>query len=322
MKRTLVTFGLLVIGAACAFAQVADPAKIKAKIAADAALAKAKADLLTQTKAVASAKVKADLMMQIKKDDRAKIEAKIASQVQVIKTKIAEASLKAKVDFLMQSKMAQLVSLGSIVKNAPYSAEAVTETNQVLADGTRIRQSHSYKMYRDSQGRMRRESESGLEIWIVDPVANVGYVLDVKEQRARTVPLAVALAGAKERAYVRIRAAGSEEIISFFPVGKQKSGELQAKGEPLGRQIIEGVEADGNRTTETIPAGAIGNDRPIEIVSESWYSPELQLQVKSRHYDPRTGETTFRLAGIRRDEPAPDLFKVPAGYQIVTAKQE
>ena len=86
--------------------------------------------------------------------------------------------------------------------------------------------------------------------------------------------------------------------------------------EELGKQIIEGVEADGTRTTVTIPAGEIGNERPIEIVSERWYSPELQMVIMTKHSDPRSGETTYRLTNISRTEPAKSLFEVPADYTL------
>jgi hypothetical protein len=93
----------------------------------------------------------------------------------------------------------------------------------------------------------------------------------------------------------------------------QKFPETQ---ESLGRQTIEGVQAEGSRTTVTIPAGAIGNERPIQVVSERWYSPELQTLVMTRHSDPRFGETTYRLTNVSRSEPDHSLFEVPAGYKI------
>ncbi|MBL8191880.1 MAG: TonB family protein, partial [Acidobacteria bacterium] len=86
--------------------------------------------------------------------------------------------------------------------------------------------------------------------------------------------------------------------------------------ESLGKQMIEGVEAEGKRTVTTIPVGAIGNERPIEIVSESWYSPELQTTVLSKRNDPTSGETTFRLTNIRRGNPDASLFQVPSDYTI------
>ncbi len=91
---------------------------------------------------------------------------------------------------------------------------------------------------------------------------------------------------------------------------------LKAKGAttPLGEKDFDGVRAQGKATTRTIPAGEIGNRNPIVITTESWYSPELQVTVYSRHSDPREGETVYRLSNIRRGEPAADLFKVPEDY--------
>ncbi len=63
-------------------------------------------------------------------------------------------------------------------------------------------------------------------------------------------------------------------------------------------------------------AAEIGDDRPIDIVSERWSSPELQLTVISRTLDPRSGKTLFKLANLRRVEPARYLFDVPADYKI------
>ena len=84
----------------------------------------------------------------------------------------------------------------------------------------------------------------------------------------------------------------------------------------LGTREFDGVKAEGRSTVWTIPAGQIGNRNPINVSSETWYSPELQVTVYARHNDPRTGETLYRLAGIKRGEPAPALFKVPEEYQL------
>jgi hypothetical protein len=97
---------------------------------------------------------------------------------------------------------------------------------------------------------------------------------------------------------------------------RRKGPNENAVKEDLGKQTIEGVEAQGTRVTITIPAGEIGNERAIEIVNERWYSPELQVDVMTRHNDPRTGETTYRLTNINRTEPAKSLFEVPADYTV------
>jgi hypothetical protein len=86
--------------------------------------------------------------------------------------------------------------------------------------------------------------------------------------------------------------------------------------ESLGRQTIEGVQAEGRRTTITIPAGQAGNELPIHIVNESWYSSDLQTTVLSKHSDPRSGETVTRLMNISRSEPSHLLFEAPADYKI------
>ncbi|MBS1788568.1 MAG: energy transducer TonB [Acidobacteria bacterium] len=86
--------------------------------------------------------------------------------------------------------------------------------------------------------------------------------------------------------------------------------------ESLGKQTIEGIEVEGKRSVTTIPVGAIGNERPIEIVSESWYSPELQTTIMSKRTDPTSGETTYRLVNIRRAEPDASLFQVPSDYTV------
>jgi hypothetical protein len=84
----------------------------------------------------------------------------------------------------------------------------------------------------------------------------------------------------------------------------------------LGRRTIEGVLVEGTRATTTIPAGQVGNDRPIDVVSERWYSPELQVLVMSKDTDPRMGETTYQLLNVSRVEPATSLFQVPPDYEL------
>jgi hypothetical protein len=90
----------------------------------------------------------------------------------------------------------------------------------------------------------------------------------------------------------------------------------KATQDDLGQQVIEGVLATGTRRTTVIEAGAIGNEQPINIVSEEWFSPDLQVLVLTKHSDPRVGETTFRLSSIVRAEPARTLFEVPADYTL------
>lgn len=105
--------------------------------------------------------------------------------------------------------------------------------------------------------------------------------------------------------------------VRIAEAGGGTASAVNFKNEPLGKRMIEGVEAEGTRTTLTIPAGQIGNEHPLDTVSERWYSNELKTIVMTTRKDPRTGESTYRLANLRRGEPSRLLFEVPAGYQVI-----
>ena len=229
---------------------------------------------------------------------------------------------------------------GAAVVGAPYSAEAVTETTQTLADGNRIVNKSTSKIYRDSSGRERREQslpnfgklaagETALEmIMISDPVAKVNYSLETHSKTATKMPApgpftATVRAGTVGSTFTRVLpvpAAGGARGPGnnvFFTQGRlATSPEAAQKTEDLGRRSIEGVVVEGTRTTTTIPAGQVGNDRPIDVVSERWYSPELQVLVMSKNTDPRMGETIYQLTNVSRVEPLPSLFEVPPDYQL------
>jgi len=106
-------------------------------------------------------------------------------------------------------------------------------------------------------------------------------------------------------------------VLTPFPEGTTGAYE---PAEDLGEQVLEGLLVKGTRMTDTIPAGTIGNDRPIDIVTERWYSKDIDAMVLERHLDPRFGETTYRLVNVVRGEPSPDLFQVPQGYEIQTSE--
>jgi hypothetical protein len=98
------------------------------------------------------------------------------------------------------------------------------------------------------------------------------------------------------------------------PPGSPAAAKSKATSSSLGQKEFDGVRAEGTLRQQVIPAGEIGNKNPIMVTTESWYSPELQVTVYSRHNDPRRGETIYRLSNIRRAEPAADLFRVPEDY--------
>jgi hypothetical protein len=239
--------------------------------------------------------------------------------------------------------------MGPTVKGAPYSALETMENTQTLADGTHINRTTQTMVYRDSAGRMRRETPDSITIW--DPVANVSYALDPKTQTAMRLPLGLGavtkmanaqrgLNGQEMRFVYRSAtvappdaplplpvppmpppAAGQAGDTFFLSAGavpglSAMQVKLTPKSESLSPQTIEGVNAEGTRITSIIEAGQIGNDRPIQIVDERWYSHDVETAVRWTHSDPRTGQETLQLTGISRVEPSPDLFQVPANYQV------
>ena len=224
--------------------------------------------------------------------------------------------------------------MGPAVKGAPYSADEIRENNQTLADGTHIHNEEKTTVYRDSEGRIRRENDNQITIW--DPVAGAQYILNPKTMTARKMPMNVMMTkpGASpdvialklqaetmqeaqaqmQKALVDIaKAKDQERLTGQVPLPAGRAG---VKKESLGTQMMEGVNAEGNRVTSTIEQGTIGNDRPIQMITERWYSPELQTNIMTLRSDPRSGENTIKLTNIRRGEPSPVLFEIPPGYTV------
>lgn len=212
---------------------------------------------------------------------------------------------------------------GKVVKGAPFTATAKSDTTQSLQDGTTIHRTTSSALYRDSAGRVRREvtlsgfgplQTSGKPrtvITIGDPVAGVHYMLNPDQKVAHKM---AAHKGGKNGDTSGDKAQAFEQRMQQRMAKEEASGEVRK--ESLGTQAINGVNAEGTRVTRTIPAGQIGNDKPLQIVFERWYSPDLQIVVKSTRTDPRFGTTTYALNSVQRTEPAAALFTVPSDYTV------
>jgi hypothetical protein len=248
-----------------------------------------------------------------------------------------------------------------ITTGRPYTAEATTEFVQVLGDGNKITRKAVVRIYRDGEGRTRRE-ELGTDgavrlISIYDPVAPTTYVLDPATRTARKsavrVMLPTTLTDEDKRKVemmyrtemdARGRARGSVTLVApGEPLEPAVAGEMRKRmvetvvsapgagrgvvqpavrgddaknEESLGQKMFDGVLADGKRVTTVLPAGSIGNQEAITVLSEQWFAPDLEILVMTRHSDPRTGETSYSLSNITRGEPAAGLFDVPPDYTI------
>lgn len=283
------------------------------------------------------------------------------------------------------------------IKNAPYSAEIVTEKTQTLADGNQISNKTTSLNYRDAAGRTRqemRDSKGNVQhVVITDPVENLRYILmpekktatkmhmgkdldekmtsarekldaakeklDKLKQEGKTVSVETQRNGdevivkrierktggdkaegskdVREEVQVRvIRAGNASDMPVLHTSLSSTSGNFTslmalspmsmafvdnrwtAKGntKDLGSRDIDGVRAEGKMRSYQIPAGEVGNKNPITVISENWYSPELQMTVYAKQTDPRTGEWNYKLNNLKRTEPAATLFAVPEAYTV------
>jgi hypothetical protein len=224
------------------------------------------------------------------------------------------------------------------VQGAPYTATITNESIQTLPDGNRIVQTSTGNTARDSLGRTRQDAplpaignmapaNAPHIVFIQDPVAQASYTLNLTDKTAAKMPpmmpatLATTVSGGGGVFTMRAQSVGGavrNGELQTFSVTKSLSSESTAKPqtEELGSQTMEGVLVYGTRTTHTIPAGEIGNDRAMNIVTEVWTSPDLKTVVMSKRSDPRMGDQTFKLTNIVRAEPDPSLFTVPADFKL------
>jgi hypothetical protein len=202
------------------------------------------------------------------------------------------------------------VEPGRPVFGIPYTAEAVTETEQVRPDGNRATRRMSASIARDSRGRVRREHGSVVIgplvaeravplVTISDPAAGTQLLLDPDRKTATWMPVPTA----------GDRTAGADPLRR-----PRESEQASARTTPLGSRNIDGIATEGTRTTLTIEGR--GNSTKVEVVSERWHSRDLQVVVMTRRSDPRFGETVYRLTNVSYAEPSPDLFDVPAGFTV------
>lgn len=200
-----------------------------------------------------------------------------------------------------------------VVTGAPMTAIISTSRDQTLSDGNTIHNENQTTVYRDSQGRVRREvqfelvtpqtgAKKGTMIVITDPVAGKRYMLNPQRKVVHEMPFGPPKPPAGE--------AGE-------PGPKWDSGK-NVTTESLGSKTILGLQATGTQVTRTIPAGQIGNAKPIEVVTTRWESTDLQIPLSVTHSDPMMGTMTSNVTSVNRAEPDASLFQVPADYKVET----
>jgi len=218
-----------------------------------------------------------------------------------------------------------MMGMGRTVTGAPYSGLEVTEETQTLASGNVISRKVQANVYRDSSGRVRIErtvpaghpapgqtaaqTATRTIVSIHDPVAGISSELDPTAKTARQMTLP--------------NRGGNPD---FRGGGRSARGANSGASDPnvvttdLGMQTINGVQATGTRVTRTIPAGQIGNAQPIQVVTETWRSADLQIPVMTKRTDPIHGNVVTQLTNITRAEPDPSLFQVPSDYTVTKGR--
>jgi len=200
-----------------------------------------------------------------------------------------------------------------VVTGAPMTAVIETTRDTTLSDGNTIHTDSQSTVYRDAQGRVRREvpfqlvtpstgASKGTMVVIMDPVAGTRYVLNPQNKTAHQMPM-----------HPPKPPAGAEgEPSSRTPPDMTT--------ESLGTKTILGLQATGTRMTHVIPAGQIGNAKPISVVTERWVSTDLQIPLSMTHNDPMMGVMTTTVTSVTRGEPDASLFQVPSDYKIESGK--
>jgi len=196
----------------------------------------------------------------------------------------------------------------------PYTAEYKITSIKTLADGSTITREDTEMTALDSQGRRMNQTTTTrskdqtpvVNTNVFDPVAKT----DTHWSSLGKVATVTTISPGAEHGCQT----GSKPMPRHSPRNKPTV-------ENLGLASVQGVEARGTRTTDTIPAGEIGNEMPLVITIERWTAVAVGLKglaVREVTDDPRSGKWSKELTSISQEEPDRALFQTPGDYQIVT----
>jgi hypothetical protein len=208
---------------------------------------------------------------------------------------------------------------GKTVTGVPLTAQILVTHENTLSDGNHISRTTQTTLYRDSQGRVRREmtvdagtpataSVKHTIITINDPVSGKRYMLDPTNKTAREMP------GPRHGPDDHPKRPAGEAVKDMLSKDVQR--------DQLAAKTVSGYAATGEKVTRTIAAGEIGNEKPIEVITERWFSTDLQLPVLIVHTDPLMGTATTKVTSVTRGEPDASLFQVPSDYKVVSGRRD
>lgn len=196
-----------------------------------------------------------------------------------------------------------------------FSAAVEQKMTQTLKDGTTFKRRTTAFIARDFRGRIHNESREVLSITSTRQPALLSIHIYDPDTRLNTF--------LNPRTHIARQSTLSNPPSTAPPLdwAQQKSANDYASPnvrlEDLGTNDLDGVEVHGYRRAITLNTKASGTDQPVVITDEYWYSDELHLNMLEKHSDPRSGELTITVTQLNRNEPAADLFEVPANYKVV-----
>lgn len=190
------------------------------------------------------------------------------------------------------------------ISGKPFSARVVLESTKQLNDGTHITHTTYNIDARDTQGRTRTEGRK----WI-NPTTN-------EEPRLTSIELYDPTTRTRTDLFPLTKVARQWVVGTSSTSAPDPAAKPDTKQESLGSEVMEGLPVQGTRTTEVYPAGAVGNDRPLTIVTESWFSEDLRIALLTRRNDPRYGVQTVRVTELVQQEPDASLFDIPKDYKV------
>ena len=200
--------------------------------------------------------------------------------------------------------------------HAPFTLMLETEWVRMFADGGTVTLVNKRRIARDAAGRVYQER------WFLVP--KNGNV----ESQMTTIQIADPNTHLLYNCFFVGPKTNVCELLNFVTSSlavntaeKDMAGDLPDNQgsfvhQFLGKQFVSGVEAIGVRDATTFNPGVFGNDRKVTVERESWYAPQLDLNLLSVRSDPRTGRQTFTATAVTLGDPDPALFQLPAGFRV------
>jgi len=96
----------------------------------------------------------------------------------------------------------------------------------------------------------------------------------------------------------------------------QAPPQIETQRIDLGVEVMEGMKLRHGRETCSYPAGFVGHKDAYTVVTDYWYSEELQSFVLVKQLDPSNGVQTLTLSNIHRENPDASLFRFPRDYKV------